>query len=60
MDWNIIIKMLETGGPVAVIAGVMIWHSIQQSNKLVQIVETNTKAMTEMRDMIARLIDKMK
>jgi len=60
MDLNVLLKMLETGGPMAIVAGIFIWHSIRQGERLNQIIESNTKAMTEMRDVIRNLCDKLK
>jgi hypothetical protein len=60
MDWSAVMKMLEAGGPMAIVAGVMIWHNIKQGEKLTQIIETNTKALTQMQDIIKNLCDKLK
>jgi len=60
MDFNMIIKLFENFGAMGIVAAVMIWVNVKTVNKLVQIIETNTKAMTEMRDMIQRLLDKIK
>ena len=59
MDWTALTKIMQASGPVAVIAVILIWQNINQSKKLMQIIETNTKAMTEMKDMIKTLVDKM-
>jgi hypothetical protein len=60
MDLDIIIKLFENFGAMGIVAGIMIWHNIKTVAKLVQIIETNTKAMTEMKDVIEHLCDKIK
>lgn len=60
MDADIVIKLLENFGPLGIVAGIMIWQNIRTTAKLIQIVETNTKALAEMRDVIERICDRLK
>lgn len=60
MDWTVIMKFLETTGPMGIIAGIMMWVNIKQADKLTQIIESNTKAMTEMRDVISNMCNNLR
>jgi hypothetical protein len=60
MDGTVFMKMMENFGPMGVIAGIFIWHTIRQGDKLNQIIESNTKALVQMQDVIRNLCEKLK
>ena len=59
MDFDILVKLFENFGPLGLVAAIMIWQNITTTKKLVQIIETNTTALTKMQDVIDRLCDKL-
>lgn len=59
MDLDTFITLFGQFGPLGLVAAVMIWHNIKTTSKLVQIIESNTAALTRMQDVIDRLCDKI-
>ena len=52
-----LIKSLSGFGPWAIIAAVFVYQNWYYQKKIVNIVENNTKALTELKDIIDRWIN---
>lgn len=54
-----LLNLLSSFGGYAVIAGVLLWQNTRTTDKMTEIIETNTRAMTEMKNVISKMIDRL-
>lgn len=49
---ELILKSLLQSGPIGAVLAVMLWDSVQVKKKMFEVIENNTKAMTELKEEI--------